>query len=84
MKNFLGSAWKQVPVKIDDNISIPGQLGIVAKKSDGDESWKAYMGVTLKQQTEIEDVITIIESGVPLPEEDARLWFPDIKLPYRS
>lgn len=84
MKLFLGALWRQVPVHIDKATTIPGQLGIVAKKSDGNnESWKAYMGVTLKSQTEKEDIDIIIQHGDSLTEEEARKWFPDIELKYR-
>lgn len=83
-KLFLGALWRQVPVRIDGTTTIPGQLGIVAKKSDNSESWKAYIGVTMNPRTENEDIDIIIQNGSPLTEEEAIKWFPDIKFPYRS
>lgn len=85
MKYFLGAIWKEsIPVIVDKDNTLQGQLGIVAKKSDGDESWKAYCGVTLNHQTKLEDIDTIVKRGVPLNEDEARKWFPDIELKYRS
>lgn len=86
MKKFLGALWKQVPVRIDEDVTVPGQLGIVAKKSDGDknETWKAYMGVTMIPKTEKEDIDIIIAHGDYLTEDEARKWFPDIELKYRT
>lgn len=85
MKLFLGALWRQVPVRINEDVTFPGQLGIVAKKSDGDknETWKAYMAVTLKQKSEKEDIDTIIKHGDSLTEDEAVKWFPDIELKYR-
>lgn len=85
MKLFLGAIWKEsVPVMADEHNTLTGQIGVVAKKSDGDESWKAYIGVTLNPQTEQKDIDTIIERGIPLTEDEARKWFPDIELKYRQ
>ena len=86
MKLFLGALWRQVPVRLDENVTVPGQLGIVAKKSDGDknETWKAYMGVTMSPKTEKEDIDIIIAHGDSLTEDEARKWFPDIELKYRQ
>ena len=91
MKNFLGGIWKQAPVIQEDGEVISSLLiGIVAKKSDGDESWKAYVGLVggdnsrVAIETEKKDIQTIFDHGDPLTEEEARNWFPHIDLPYRK
>lgn len=84
IKLFLGALWRQVPVRLDKDVTVHGQLGMVAKKSDGSETWKAHIGVTMNPKTEQEDIDAIVLHGSPLPEEEALRWFPDIKLKYRS
>ena len=85
MKNLLSAIWKEVPVLMDKSgTKSRGQLGIVAKQSDGDPSWCAYCGVIMYNDSEKADIQTIMNLGDKLLEDQARAWFPDIKLPYRK
>lgn len=89
MENFLEAIWKPVPVISEGGqITIGSLLGIVAKKSDGHESWKAYCGVVSSTGTNINkeqyDIENIMKHGALLTEHEARAWFPNIMLPYRD
>lgn len=92
MENLLDCKWFQVPA-LNENGDLIGQrnLGIVAKKSYGHESWKAYMGVCSNEPAdgdfigkEKKDIEAILKNGAQLEEREAKLWFPSIELPYRQ
>jgi len=90
MKKFLGAIWKEVPLIYSDGSAVRVLFGIVAKQSDGDESWKAYCGaVDLSNpekafEKESNDIAIIMKHGEKLSEDEARKWFPEIKLKYRN
>lgn len=87
MENFLAAIWKQLPL-INNGITEQLVLGIVAKKSDNDESWRAYCGIvnvnaeSTDMKQEQRDIETIIKHGTKLSEEEAMAWFPLIELKY--
>lgn len=91
MKNFLAALWKTIPsISAEGKIIMQLQLGIIAKKSDGDESWCAYMGsvdvekFSTDLSKERKDIEKIMKHGAKLLEAEARAWFPDIELKYRN
>jgi hypothetical protein len=94
MNLLLDSMWMEVPIvqftKPLAALNIKAQFGIIAKKSDGDESWKAYTGVVMHQLDEVDlgrerkDIEAICKTGKALSEEQARAFFPNIKLKYRG
>lgn len=91
MKNFIAAIWKTIPViSSEGKMQIDSMLGIVAKKSDGDESWKAYIGIVGMDRfnadltKERKDIEKIMKHGAELTEIEARKWFPDIKLKYTN
>ena len=45
--------------------------------------WATYIGATSDDKREAETVQAVLKFGCKLFEEDARHYFPDIKLPYR-
>lgn len=55
---------------------------IVAVITEGID-WAAYIGGADKSITEKEAVKFVADRGCKLSENDARHYFPDIKLPYR-
>lgn len=87
MKNILGTIWKEV-LAIDTLSYKLGAkevetqkvfLGIVAKKSDGTETWKAYFCVLRKATEEDLDTLMICKHGTSLNEIEARAFFPELK-----
>ena len=58
-------------------------VGIVAKTTEGID-WAAYIGGSPVDMDEDESIKFVADTGAKLPEVDARHYFPDIKLRYRS
>ena len=90
MKNFLGAIWKAVPlISCEGVVIFQGLFGIVAKKSNRDESWKAYCAfvspddINVGIDKEKKDIEAIMKHGTLLTEDEAKLWFQHIKLKYR-
>ena len=73
-----------------DNEHNPQSLNIcvvasITKKPNGEGfDWTAYIGAAPGVHTEEEALKATARTGAKLGKQDARYFFPDIKLPYRS